>query len=536
MLSEFRINDLSSKGKVTVSFEGNIYGHESEDKRVVLNQLYKSSGIDFVRRLRGDFAITIGDYENRKIMLARDQAGHKRLYYFIKDDTVIFSSDVCDILNNGAYDPKINLSALNYLLDFRFIPSPMTMFEGIYEVPPGSIVTIKDGKATTKPYWEYKFDTSKRKNEKYYAERLYELMEEAVRIRLDGEGDVGAFLSGGLDSGTLVGLMSKINKRPIKTFTAGFSESDFDESPYAQAVADYYGVEHHKIMVKPSDLIDFLPKMILYTGQPFYDSTAIATYYVAKLAKEHVDTVLDAHGPDQQLASFDDYVFPIKYRLRNILTFDLAERIILNRTLFKNGLKEKLFNFPASMAEEVSSFVYSELKKVRDRSLLEKILYWDCTHSVPDNLMLKLESMVRPHNLDVRNPFLDVKVMEFIATIPADLKLRMVYNPIKKYLLKEKPATRYIMKKAFKSLLPEDTLKKKKQHFSVPLKHWMRNQLKDYTCDILLSEKALHRDYLNGKEVKTIVKDFYGNNGSNIHYGIIWTLLLAELWNMTFID
>ncbi len=550
MIGKINLDNITKPNNIACLLNGSIYDYEywksdfankhvfkSDNTRTdLLCNIYKTFGNGFAEKFRGDFTIAIVDSEKQKVLLARDQAGHKQLYYTVDDGKFSFSFSMEDILKERKKERKINLKALNFYLDFRFIPYPNTLFEGIKVVPPGHTVIYEKGNIQVKPYWERKYQTSERKSEDYYAKRLYELMEDAVGVRLEGNGPIGAFLSGGLDSSTLVGLMAKINKRPVKTFTAGFSESDFNEIPDAKTVSDYFGVEHHSILIKPEDVIKFLPNLIRFSGQPFYDSTAIATYYAAKLAKEHVDTVLDAHGPDQQLASFDDYIIPIKYRLRNILTFDLAERIILNKTLFRNGLKEKLFNFPTTMADDVSNFIYTELKKVKSRSLLEKLLYWDCQHSVPDYLMVKLESMVGPHNLEVRNPFLDVRVMDFILTIPDDLKLRMVYNPIKKYIMKQKPVTRYIMKKAMGSLLPEDTLRKKKQHFSVPLKHWMKNQLKDYTCDILLSQKALSRDFWNGQAIKDIARDFYSGKKPDIHYGIVWTLLLIELWNRGFID
>lgn len=498
--------------------------------------LYKEFGDDFVKKLRGDFAFGIVDAQNKRTMLARDQAGHKQLYYYIKGDEIVFSSDIADIVKNLIYEPRLNSRALNYYLDFRFVPWPETFFEGIKQVPPGHIAVFEKGNLKIKPYWERHYKTSPRKSEDYYADGLAEAMEDAVRVRLEGEGPIGAFLSGGLDSSTLVGLMAKINKRPIKAFTAGFSESDFNELPDAKIVADYYSIEHYQILIKPEDAINFLPKIIELTGQPFYDSTAIATYYAAKLAKEHVDTVLDAHGPDQQLASFNDYIVPVKHRLKNLFDTSYAEKMILKRTLFKDGLKERVFPCLKPVAHEVRDYVYSELENVNSRTLLEKLLYWDCRHSVPDYLMVKLESMTRLHDLDIRNPFLDVRVMDFILTIPDDLKLRMVYSPFKKYLLKQKPVLRYIMKKAFRSLLPEHVLQKKKQHFAVPVKYWLKNQLKNYVCDILLGQKALRRDIWDGREVKNIIDDYYSNTDSKVHYGIVWTLLLLEIWQRTFMD
>lgn len=486
--------------------------------------------------LRGDFSIINVDRKNKEFVLTRDQAGHKQLYYYIKDGEIAFSSDLADMVKNHFYEPRLNIRALNYWLDFRFVPWPETIFEGIKQVPPGHVAVFEKDSLKVTPYWERRYNTSSRKSESYYAQGLADIMEDAVRVRMEGDGPIGAFLSGGLDSSTLVGLMSKIGKRPIKAFTAGFAESDFNEIDDAKYVADYYGVEHHHILIKPEDVIDFIPIIIEFTGQPFYDSTAIATYYAAKLAKEHVNTVLDAHGPDQQLASFDDYVVPIKERLKHLFDNSYVEKMILNRSLFKNGLKESLFPGLRPAGGQVRDYVCSELAHVKNRSFLEKLLYWDCIHSVPDNLMLKLESMTRPHGLDVRNPFLDVKVMDFILTIPDDLKLRMVYNPFKKYILKQKPITRYIMKKAFRDLLPKHTFEKKKQHFSVPLKYWMKNQLKDYARDTLLNAKALSRDIWDGKEVRRIVEDYYSKPHSTIHYGIVWSLLLLEMWNRTFID
>ncbi|RLG47570.1 MAG: asparagine synthase (glutamine-hydrolyzing) [Thermoproteota archaeon] len=526
----------------------------------ILPHLYEEFGEGFVQKVRGEFAFAIWDEREQKLILGRDNAGCKPLYYFAQDDSLTFASEIKAILQDERYERRVSLDGLNCFLTYSYVPWPDTLFEGIKQVPPGHILVARPGKIELRSYWEFRYQHLKRQSEEYYAERLYELMEEAVRVRCEDLDSIGSYLSGGLDSSTLVGLLATVTGRQVKTFSVGFKEATHNELPDARVVSEYFGTEHHEIIVSYENVKDFLPQMIWHTDQPFFNSAAIATYYGAKLAREHVKVVFDAHGPDQLLAGFPSYHELLRQRLirspfpewfrRGVLeklfggidedhggflkglikklhraSIPFEQRVRMENAIFSEEEKQRLCLFDVGKLSSPFDFLEDFFDRVRDCDFLEKILYWEVLHMAHDDLMVKVDRMGMANFLETRIPFLDPKLMEFIGTIPSDLKLRGVLR---------KPVLKYIMKKSVSKLLPEYTLKKKKHGFSMPLNQWMMNNLRDFVCEVLLDSKTLNRGYFDKLFVRELVERFYKDR--DVKYTQLWALMVFEMWNRIFMD
>ena len=515
------------------------------DGRVYTGDLLKTLQKEDLHLLRGEFAVSFWDKEKNRLILFRDQAGIKPLFYWCNEKKLVFASEIKAILQDKDYKKEVNLEGINFFFTFGYVPWPETLFKDIYQIPPGHALICEDSKITIKPYWQFTYDKIHGLGLGInYVENFYKILKEVIELQFKDNIEPAAFLSGGLDSSSIVALLASVSKQKVKTFTAAFEEEQFNEAPIARKVAQYFNTEHYEILIKSNVVREFLPKMIWYTDQPFFDSTAIATYYVARLAKGYVSTIFDAHGPDQLIAGSSKYVIPKAYRwrrspipepLREILAKyvnlyklkPLEERMLLETAMFPIELKTELLRAQLLENERnVETYIHSAFIPVRKGDLTEKLLYWDTIHMLHDDLMVKVDRMTSAANLDFRMPFLDVKLMDFIAKIPVSLKVRRVNG---------QPIYKYILKEAMKPYLPEFVLNKKKQGFSIPLIYWLKNDLRDYVKEILLDRQTLNRGYFNPKCIEKLVKEFYAGN-PEVRYTQIWALLLFEIWHRTFID
>jgi len=574
----------SSSHNNKVCLDGNIYEKarwgkflKQKGRRIngnnigdVLLGLYEVFGDEFVKKLTGEFALALWDESNKKLILAKDQVGTKPLFYWNSGTKLLFASEIKAILEDPDYERKVNLKALNYFLHLRLVPWPETFFEGIYCLPPGYISICENGDFATKPYWRFEYRRIEPKPESYYIETFYHLLKDTVKIRLEDGVVPAAFLSGGLDSTSMVALLSMVSSKRIKTFTAAFEEERFNEAPNARRVSEFFGTEHYEVLVKSKDMGKFLGDMIWYCEQPFFDSSAIATYYVAQLARSQVSVVFDSHGPDQFLAGFprhairlteilrraplpprlchrlsnitagfgqsyeeNSFIAKVKYKL-NRLSIPLADRLILDSPLFSYDMKQCVAKWCLD-EHSVLDFVHHCLTHVRDESLLSKILYWDMCHLLHDDLLVKVDRMAAPTGLDITMPFLDTRLVELGAEIPDALKVRWVNG---------QPALKFILRKSLGKYLPDFVFEGEKRGFRIPLAHWIKNELKDIVCAVLLDDTTLRSHYFNGRYIRQLVTRFYKTNTNigNIPLSCdpmadqIWALLVFELWHRTFID
>lgn len=567
----------SEDGKIHLVCNGEIFnffdlreklerqGHRfrSKSDNEVIVHLYEEKGFDCLNDLRGMFALAIWDEHKKTLFLARDRIGKKPLAYTEAGGNFIFASEIKALLLHPDIRREINPLAIDLFLAYQAVPSPHAIFSRIRKLPPAHYLTWQDGKVSTFRYWDVDFSTKVHlKTEQEYQELLWNRLKEAVRIRMISDVPLGAFLSGGIDSSTVVGMMSEFSSRPIKTFSVGFQEEDFTELEYAKLAADRFATEHRQFIVKP-DIIRILPKLVWHYNEPFGDSSMIPTFYVAQETRNYVTVALNGDGGDENLAGYPRYrQTEILERLlrfytgvpgpvrRNMLKFFLNryEQSPANTFLrvwkWLAEAEEYGFNYAytrrmLAFSEDHKARLYSPWMKEQvagddavmlsqaiweragDLVLLEKMMFSDFHLYLPEVLTVKMDIATMANSLEARSPFLDHKLIETVAGFPAGLKMR-------------RGISKYILKKRLKGFLPERILKRKKMGFGLPVGVWFQRELKDYIREILLSEQALRRPYFDRECVRRMVEEHI--SGKVLHTTRLWCLLNLELWHRVFVD
>ncbi len=560
---------------VWITFNGEIYnfpeikdylvkkGHQfrSHTDTEVIVHLWEEEGVHCVDRLRGMFAFAIWDDNQKLMFIARDRAGQKPLFYAQLPDRFLFASEIKAILEDPEFKKEADIEAIHHYLTYQSVPAPFSAFKGIRKLPPAHYLLIKDfNKGRPERYWKLsyrnKLEAGSEKSMISLQEEIIEKLREAIKIRLMSDVPLGAFLSGGIDSSIITALMSNLMDSPVKTFSIGFEHEEYNELPYARKVAKRYNTDHYEYTVKP-DAKSIFPELVWYYNEPFADSSAIPTFYVSRLAKEHVTVVLNGDGGDENFAGYPRYTNEEEFALKK--DFPSFVRRWLRRKIgwpaFINSASGLRKNFVRlkSMTQQRLLYYYrithfhelykmqlysTEMKKSTDSIfsidiMLDKYLqaeaddFLDATLSLdlelylPDTLMTKVDIASMACSLEARSPLLDHEFMEFVARIPADVKLKDGRNG------------KYILKKAVEPYLPDDVIYRKKLGFGVPIDHWFRNELKEMTYDLLLSKKAVERGYFRKEFIENMLNKH--QQGENRQY-LIWNLLMLELWHLMFID
>ncbi len=564
-------------GTVWIVFNGEIYnfpalkeelekkGHvfrSHSDTEVILH-LYEEDGPECVRKLRGMFAFALWDEKNQSLFLARDRAGKKPLFYYLDDRRLVFASEIKAILEDPDVPVRPDYVAIHHYLTYQSVPAPFSAFTGLSKLRPAPYLVCKNGGIETRRYWKLaylpKFDAATPAKVKDLEAELVDRLEEAVRIRLISDVPLGAFLSGGVDSSAVVALMSRVMKEPVRTFSIGFHEKDYDELAYARIVADRFKTAHMEFQVRPN-AVEILPKLVWHYNEPFADPSAIPSYYVSKLAREHVTVVLNGDGGDESFAGYERYVanelalrferIPAVIRRR---IFPHLARILpssadpngffwrLKRfsqmlslppelrnarwvTHFDNETKASLYtdNFKdRTKGEDSFSIILDRYAQADATDFTDRTLYADVTLYLSETLLVKMDIASMANSLETRSPLLDHEIMEFAARIPPRLKLH-------------RGKTKIILKNAFKDVLPGRILTRKKMGFGVPLDHWFRNELKEMAYDTLLSQRSTGRGYFRKEFIERIL-DEHVSGAWNWQYHI-FNLLMLELWHRVFID
>ncbi|MCM8824817.1 MAG: asparagine synthase (glutamine-hydrolyzing) [Candidatus Omnitrophica bacterium] len=531
------------------------------DSEVILH-LYEQHGTQCLKFLRGMFAFGIWDNRKRTLFLSRDRLGKKPLVYSVKDGDIYFASEIKALLEMDEISIEIDYVAIDLFLTYQAIPSPWTIFRAIRKLPPGHFLLWRDGEIKVERYWDIDFTKKlKLKSEEEYMELMWEKLVESTKLRMIADVPLGAFLSGGIDSSTVVGIMSENSYQPVKTFSVGFEESDFSELNYAKIVADKFGTKHHQFIVRP-DVISVLPHLVWHYDEPFADSSMIPTYYVARETKKHVTVALNGDGGDENFAGYTRYWQTELLRMINVahekmsFCFDLVlknftrfhERYPSN-TFFRvwKWLEEaKKYGFDYAYARRLISFtrdfrysIYSEemkkgisdfdsLQLVRniwnstgEVDLIEKMISTDMHLYLPEVLLVKMDIASMANSLETRSPFLDHEFVELIASFPSNLKMKNFKS-------------KYILKKKVGNFLPSKIVRRKKMGFGVPVGRWFRKELKNYLIEVLLCNKALSREYFKSEKIKRIVNEHISGNVD--HTSRLWSLLILELWHRIYID
>jgi asparagine synthase (glutamine-hydrolysing) len=555
-------------GRLWVMLNGEIYNypelrHELEGKghrfstrsdTETIVHLYEEYGEDCFRKLRGMFAIALWDSEKRKLLLARDRVGKKPLFYAADSKRIVFGSELKVLLAADGLSHEIDREALSDYFSFGYIPAPKTIYRAARKVKPGHFLVASEGRIREVCYWDISFAKVENRSEEEWCELLRHQMCEATRVRLMSDVPLGAFLSGGVDSSSIVAMMSKLMSRPVTTCSIGFEEEEFNEAGYARQVAQIFKADHHEETVRPSAL-EILEKLVWHYDEPFADSSAIPTYYVSRVARRHVTVALGGDGGDENFAGYRRYMLDYyENRLRSHLPPALRSAVFgplgrwypalawaprvfrgkatfqsLSRTpvegyfnsvsYFRPGEKNLLFTpeFEKSLGGYDSMDVFREhFNRADTDDPLSRIQYVDIKTYLPDDILAKVDRASMAVSLEVRAPLLDHQLMETIAQIPSSLKLKGREG-------------KYIFKKAMTSILPDEILYRRKQGFAIPLGSWFRRELREVTEETLFGST-------DGILDPTFLKKIWDQHqrGRYDRSAHLWAVLMFRKWKETF--
>ena len=530
------------------------------DTEVVIHA-YDEYGADCPKHLRGMFAFAIWDETAQRLFLARDRVGKKPLLYAQTTSGLVFGSEFQALLQHPEIGREVDYAALHYYLTFMCVPAPLTAYRQIRKLEPGHTLcyTPATGEMKINRYWQPDFSKKLKISEAEAGERLVAELREAVRVRLMSEVPLGAFLSGGVDSSAIVALMSEESGGRVKTFSIGFEEQDFSELHHARRVAEHVGAEHHEFIVRP-DALEVLPTLVEHYGEPYADSSAIPTYYVARETRRHVTVALNGDGGDECFAGYERYAamrLAERYRkLPGVLREGVIKTAIglvptseirrsrvrsLQRFLRAAGLPpvERYLSWVSVLDAAAKDELYSDefreqmgghnpaawlapwFARANGAGVVDAALLADTMTYLPNDLLVKVDIASMAVSLEARSPFLDHHVIEFAASLPEHLKLRGL-------------TTKYLLKRVLRKLVPVENLNRPKMGFGVPLGHWFRGPMKNFLGETLLSDRALSR----GLFKPAAVKNMFGRHtrGERDYAHQLWTLLMLELWFERFID
>jgi asparagine synthase (glutamine-hydrolysing) len=536
---------------------GHTFYTNSDTEAII--QAYDRYGSDCPKHLRGMFAFAIWDERTQELFIARDRVGKKPLLYAQVNGQFVFGSEFSALLLHPDISRDIDPEALHHYLSFMCVPAPLTAYRAVRKLEPGHSLRWRKGEIRIERYWQPDFSKKIDLSEQEAGERAVEILRDAVKVRLMSEVPLGAFLSGGIDSSAVVALMSEESSAPVKTFSIGFEEQDFSELHHARRVAEHVGADHHEFVVRP-DALEVLPLLVEHYGEPYADSSAIPTYYVARETRKHVTVALNGDGGDESFAGYERYaamkLAERYHRVPAVLRDSLVKQAIgllpssetkrsrvrdVKRFLQAASLpkSERYLRWVSVFDAETKRNLYSEEFKNETRSvhaadvldpwfarangtgIVDAALLTDIMTYLPNDLLVKVDIATMAVSLEARSPFLDHHVIEFAASLPEKYKLRGL-------------TTKYLLKRMLKKLLPAENLSRRKMGFGVPIGHWFRGQLEPFLRETLLGERALNRGLFKPDAVKQLVQLHTRSERDHSHQ--LWTLLMLELWFQRFID
>src|SRR5579862_3889157 len=527
-----------------------------------LAALYDRFGTGFLEKLRGDFSVIIWDRQQKLLIAAIDGFGVYPLVYADNGPAFLVASRIDGLLASGEVSRDIHPPALANYLNYSVNLAPRTIFSQVTRLLPGNFLVASESQVRTQKYWDMRYVVDPGASEEQLARKLEAVVEEAVTAQCkdDSFGGLGAFLSGGTDSSTVVGMMSRLDRGPVKTFSIGFQEERFNELEYARITAKKFQADHHEYLVSADDCREALPDMIRYFDEPFGNSSAIPTYFCARLAAQHgVSVLLAGDGGDELFGGNERYltntIFDLYQRVPKLLRTALVEPLLSGLPL-RNGIVAKARSyvrrsnlpildrffsyhmlvsnplndiFEDSFVQSLGNYSVLEIPSLYYREgpatdPLDRLLYLDLKITLGDNDLLKVTRMSELAGIQPRFPLLDRTVAEFSGTIPAGLKVKGVEK-------------RYLFKKAFRELLPTEVIHKKKHGFGIPVATWMKSdpKMRELSHDILLSPRTYQRGFIRRSFVEDLMRKhetdetaFYGDT--------LWTFLTLELWFRQFVD
>lgn len=562
-------------GQVQIVFNGEIYNHNdhrpmlearghryrtASDTETIIH-LYEEFGANAVQYLRGMFAFAIWDGTQQRLLIARDRLGIKPVYYTLsKDGELHFASEIKALIEARAVKPELNYDVLADFAANRYTSGDETLFRGVHRLAPGHTLVWQDGRVEIKRYWEVSFAKDESPlSDKQYIEQFDQLFRESVRLRLMADVPLGMFLSGGIDSTAIAGVMSKLVSDPIKTFSVAFAEREANELEYARMAARAFGTDHHEIVVSPQQFFDALPAMVYQEDEPIAHPSSIPLYFVSKLASEHVKVVLTGEGSDELLAGYDKYrktiynlalgrayntvvPSPLRHLVKQTIengSGSLAVRQKLARTflcvppdiesiyfdnfsVFSRNRQRTLFTADTQSRIAESNPYKTSLALMGESDaveMLDQLLAADMKTYLHE-LLMKQDQMSMAASIESRVPFLDHKLVEFAARLPERMKLRGL-------------TTKYILRQAMADKIPSEILTRKKMGFPVPVGSWLRGEFRHLLDDYVLGARALERGIFEPEFVRNLVARHHA--GEN-HSERLWMLVNFEIWHRRFID
>ena len=563
-------------GTVWVTFNGEIYnfrelradlearGHQfrtNTDTEVIVH-LYEEHGTGCVSRLHGMFAFAIWDTPRRRLLAARDRLGKKPFFYAETASALVFASSIASLRLNPAVSLEPDYRALDDFLTYQYVPSPQTAFKNVRKLQPAHYLLWEPGRGlSVERYWSPPLPL--RRNGHQHDTRdleaeVIQRLSQAVERRLVSDVPLGAFLSGGVDSSAVVGLMARASRGPVRTFSIRFDEPEFDESRHARAIAERFATDHHEFTVKP-DAVAVLPQLVAEYGEPFGDSSALPSFYLSQLTRQHVTVALSGDGGDETFAGYENYGVVSSWNRADRLPlgvrrgFDstigtLVRQAPSTRTSRRLGRGSRMLAAPVPERFRLqSSIMKPEEKEAAYTALFHRLLdahppadegpamaaipddvdpvdwmmWHDLQYYLPDCLMVKVDVASMAHGLEVRSPFLDHEFVEFAATIPASLK-------------RDAEGGKKILKRALNGLVPEKTLHRPKKGFGVPLRRWFGTDLLELLRATLLDERSARRGLIDQRYIRRMIDDLTA--GRHDWSARLWALLWLELWFREFID
>jgi len=550
-------------GTVWAVFNGEIYnfqelrrglqsrGHSfatATDTEVIVH-LYEERGPRCVEALRGMFGLAVWDEREQSLLLARDRVGIKPLYYCEAGGRLAFASELKALLELPEVGRALHWPALGHLFAFLTTPQADSIVEGVHKLEPGTILTASPRGVHVSRYWDLEWAPDHGRSEADFAEELRARLDETVALHMVSDVPLGAFLSGGVDSSAVVAAMARRGARPVKTFSIGFVEEDYDELRYAEAVARAFGTDHHSMVLQP-DVLSVIDDLAWHLDEPFGDPSAIPTYMVSKLAAEHVTVVLSGDGGDELFAGYDRYrvemserrwdgvpaglrrglatlagYAPDRMRGRNLLrhlALDGLDRYLDAANFFRRDEQRALFRpevFDLVSAGDPWAEAAARVAGVRGH-WLSRLQHLDIKAYLPLDILTKVDRMSMAHSIESRVPLLDHELLEFAATIPPEMSLRQ-------------GSGKRVLKRALRGLLPDEILDRPKRGFAIPLGRWFRGGLREYVRDLLFSETARRRGIFDESYVESLFRR--NEAGHDLDFQL-WTLLSFELWARHFLD
>jgi asparagine synthase (glutamine-hydrolysing) len=519
----------------------------------VIAHLYEERGPCLVEDLNGMFAFAVWDERRRRLLLARDRVGKKPLFYAEGKDWLSFASELPALMTDPDVPAEVDPSSIDTYLAYGYVPAPWSIWRDVRKLPPAHTLVWEEGETRSERYWMLDYSHKRAEDRRELEEELRQRVGAAVRRRLISDVPLGAFLSGGVDSSIVVSEMAAASTEPVKTYSIGFEEEEYNELPQARLVADRFGTDHHEFVVKP-DAIRLVPKMVRHYGEPYADSSAIPTFHLAELTRRHVTVALNGDGGDESFAGYLRHVAnsltngldavpePLRRgvaglgraiperpgsrgltsRARRLLVSvdgDAIDRYRRHISIFNDAERAELLDpdfrgsVDASRAPEV---IAAPWRAASGSSALDRLLEVDVSSYLPGDLLVKVDIATMAHSLEARSPLLDHEVMEFAASLP----------PREKASLGRK---KLILRRAYRGSVPDSILDGPKRGFGVPLGAWFRGELADYARDLLLDRTTLDRGYLKESAVHSLLDAHAAGRGDRSAQ--LWALLMLESWN-----